>query len=440
MGVLSAYKSQGSGLARSGPDEKGRKAMSGRIRHRGTLGVPTDDGSGEWSERPVPDRDTAEWRHEPREARPRAPLTPSGPGEEPPVRSLVLVTVLGVAGVGLVVACLVLVIGLLVSAQPSSTPPGSSALGAPADAATLARDVAPALVDVNTVLAAQGLNGSGTGMVLSGDGFVLTNNHVIEQGSSLSVTDIGNGKTYKATVVGYDIAEDVAVLKMTNASGLQSVRTGDSSKVRIGAPVVAIGNAQGRGGAPSYAAGSVTALNQSIVASDEVGAAETLTGLIEADARIYPGYSGGPLVNGTGAVIAMTTAGTETLQSSGAAKAAYAIPINDALALAAQIESGRASSTVHLGPTAYLGVQVESVVSGSGALIVGLVPGAPAVRAGLAVGDTITAVANHAVASPSSLTEILIGKHPGDSVRLDYLDPSGRAHVISMRLGTGPPQ
>src|SRR3984957_19206152 len=133
----------------------------------------------------------------------------------------------------------------------------------------IASRVDPGLVDVVSSHGLQQATSAGTGMVLTSDGEVLTNNHVIEGATSIKVTDIGNGKTYNATVVGYDRSHDIAVLQLTNASGLQTVRIGDSSKVKSGDGVVGVGNAGGTGGTPSYAPGSITAVKQSITASDE---------------------------------------------------------------------------------------------------------------------------------------------------------------------------
>ena len=136
---------------------------------------------------------------------------------------------------------------------------------------------------------------AGTGIVLTSTGEVLTNNHVIEGATSIKVTDIGNGKSYTATVVGYDATQDVAVLHLQGASGLTTASLGDSATVQAGDRVVALGNAEGKGGTPSVATGMVTALNQSIIASDGLsGVNEQLSGLIESNARIKPGDSGGP--------------------------------------------------------------------------------------------------------------------------------------------------
>ncbi|HLH46318.1 MAG TPA: trypsin-like peptidase domain-containing protein, partial [Acidimicrobiales bacterium] len=341
----------------------------------------------------------------------------------------------------------------------------------PSDPTAIAKSVDSGLVDINTNLNYQGEVAAGTGMVLTSSGEVLTNNHVIEGATSISVTDIGNGRTYQATVVGYDRSVDVAVLHLRNASGLQTVHTGNSSVVKIGQAVVGIGNAGGTGGTPSVAGGSVTGLDKSIKASDSGdGTTEQLQGLIETNAGIEPGDSGGPLVNTRGQVLGMDTAaasdGTFTMQGVGSSEG-FAIPIDEALRNAGQIESGRSSSTVHIGTTAFLGVEIESAsssgssgstipgffggtsgTSGSGsggqtvpgALIAGVASGTPAATAGLTAGDTITSVAGEHVGSARQLTDDIMGLRPGQVVKVTYVSPTGDRHTVSVTLASGPPQ
>ena len=159
----------------------------------------------------------------------------------------------------------------------------------------IAAKVSPALVDINSIFSYQSAQGAGTGIVLTSNGEILTNNHVIDGATKISVTDIGNGKTYNAAVVGYDSTHDIAVLQLQGASGLKTATLGDSSKAAVGESVVAIGNAGGTGGTPSNAGGSIVALNQSITASDSLdGASEQLSGLIQVNAGIQPGDSGAP--------------------------------------------------------------------------------------------------------------------------------------------------
>jgi S1-C subfamily serine protease len=342
----------------------------------------------------------------------------------------------------------------------------SSGTGATsAQAAAVAAKVDPALVDINSTFSYQQASGAGTGIVLTSNGLVLTNNHVIDGATKLSVTDVGNGKTYNATVLGYDASHDVALVKLQGASGLKTADLGDSSSAAVGQSVVAIGNAGGTGGTPSNAGGAVTALNQSITASDDLdGNSEQLSGLIQTNAGIQPGDSGGSLVNMSGQVIGMDTAaseGTSFSSSSGGATQGFAIPINEALSIVHQIESGKGTSTTHVGATAMLGVLLGNSSSNqgssgafgfgsgdpggsgnsssSGASISSVVSGGPAANAGLAAGDTITSLAGQSVSSPSDMSSILVGYHPGDKIQVGWVDSSGQAHTTTVDLGSGPP-
>ena len=327
----------------------------------------------------------------------------------------------------------------------------------------IASRVDPALVDIVATDGDQQATSAGTGIVLTSNGEVLTNNHVINGATSLKVTDVGNGKTYTATVVGYDASHDVAVIQLQNASGLTVASLGDSSTVKTGENVVALGNAGGKGGTPSVAAGSVTALNQSITASDDLsGASEQLTGLIETNANIQPGDSGGSLVNAYGQVIGMDTAASSSgsqfqSQSSQTPVQAYAIPINDAVSIARQIESGDASSTTHIGATAFLGIETSASNSGSdsgngsggfggfggqgstsGVTISGTLSGSPADNAGLTAGDTVTSVGGQSVSTTQDVANVLVKYHPGDSISIGWVDQSGQSHTTTVTLANGP--
>ncbi len=331
------------------------------------------------------------------------------------------------------------------SAAAHAVAPSTSS--ARADAASVARLVTPGLVNIDTTLGYQGAQAAGTGMVLTSTGLVLTNNHVIEGATDIRATDLGDGRTYSARVLGYDRTHDVALLQLADASGLSTVQLADSTQVKLGQTVVAIGNAGGTG-TPSYAAGSIRALDQSITAQDSaVGSAEQLTGLIETDANIQAGESGGPLVDASGHVVGMDTAASTGFQFTNAGAQGYAVPISQAVTLATQIAVGRASSTVHVGATAFLGVEVAStggsygpLGGGSGATIAGVVPGGPAADAGLSRGDTITGVGGHAIGSPTALTTQLLAERPGSHVSVRYVDPTGAAHTTTVHLATGPAQ
>jgi S1-C subfamily serine protease len=334
------------------------------------------------------------------------------------------------------------------------TTPGS---GAPANVSAIAAEVDPALVDINVQFGFQNAGGAGTGIVLTQSGEVLTNNHVIDGATSISVTDIGNGKTYNASVVGYDNTHDLAVVQLQGASGLQTASISRSAPT-VGEPVVAIGNAGGTGGTPSAAGGSITALDQSITASDSLdNTSENLSGLIETNADIQAGDSGGSLVNANGQVIGIDTAASSgfSFQSQSPSTQGFAIPITQGASTARQIESGRGTSVIHVGPTAFLGVSVTSPGSGGngfgqggsgnqgssqpGALISNEVSGDAAQAAGLQPGDNITSLAGQTVDSPSALSKILVSFHPGDSVEIGWTDTGGQSHSATVHLGSGPP-
>jgi S1-C subfamily serine protease len=328
-----------------------------------------------------------------------------------------------------------------------------AAAGVAAGIAVARGKVAPigtGVVVVNTNLAYENSEAAGTGMVLTASGEVLTNNHVVDGATTIRVVVPGTGRSYAATVVGYDRTEDVAVLRLKGASNLATVST-DTSPLAIGQAVTALGNAGGAGTLTS-APGSVTGLGKSIVASDESGVSERLTGLIETDAGLQPGDSGGPLLDAGGDVVGMDTAASAGFGFQSASSTdAYAIPIARALAIARQIESGKASATVHIGATAFLGVEVRAVeTTGDGygygraatgaSLIAGVVGGGPADRAGLVAGDVITAIDGRTVTTPTVITSVLQTKKPGMRVTIRYVDQVGTAHSVAVELGSGPPQ
>ena len=332
--------------------------------------------------------------------------------------------------------------GRAASLQSASSGSGGSSSRS-TDPVSVAARVDPALVDINVNFSYQGAQGAGTGIVLTSNGEVLTNNHVIEGATSVQVTDIGNGKTYSATVVGDDPSADIAVIQLLGASGLQTATLGNSTNLAVGQSVVGLGNAGGAGGTPSSASGAITALDQAITASDSLnGTQEQLSGLIQTNADIQAGDSGGALANSAGQVVGVIAAGSSSNSSAlTSATRGYAIPINQAVAIAIQIESGRSSSNVHVGPTAFLGVLIFTSAqdgSGNGATISDVVSGGPAAQAGLAAGDTITSVDGQAVASAASLGSV-IGKYsPGTTVQVGWTDTGGQAHSTSVQLGSGP--
>ena len=301
----------------------------------------------------------------------------------------------------------------------------------------------PAVVDIVSRLGNQGAAAAGTGIVLTSDGTILTNNHVIDGATAIRVTDVGNGRTYSASVTGYDASRDIAVLKLKNASGLATADIGDSSGVQLGDKVVAVGNAGGRGGLPSVATGKVTGLASSITAFNEGdGTSERLTGVLHAN--IQPGDSGGPLLDRSGEVIGINTAAGKsgTTTSAATTTQAFAVPINRAMSIANQIESGTGSATLHIGPTAFLGVAVDSQhqsLGGNGAVIAGTVPGGAASKAGITAGDEIVSLGGQSIGSATDIRSALVTHHPGDKVKVTWMDASGQQHSVTVALGSCPP-
>jgi S1-C subfamily serine protease len=301
------------------------------------------------------------------------------------------------------------------------------------------------IVDINTTLDFGEGKAAGTGMVLTSDGEILTNNHVVEDSTAISVVVVSTGKTYTATVVGTDPTDDVAVIQLKDASGLATAKLGDSSTVKAGTAVTAVGNAGGTGGTPTSASGSVTAINQSITASDESGAnAEKLTGMIEVNANIQAGDSGGALYeDASGTIVGMNTAASSSSASRFGASTAttgFAIPIAKATGIAKQIESGPETSTIHLGYPAFFGVQLSATGQSTtaGATISGVVKGSAAAAAGLAAGDTITAVDGKAIASATALSAVTATHKPGDKVSVTFTNTAGKSQSVTVTLGQGP--
>jgi S1-C subfamily serine protease len=311
-------------------------------------------------------------------------------------------------------------------------------------------------------------------MVLSKDGVVLTNNHVINGATSIKVTLVTSGKQYKAKVIGYDASHDVALLKLQGASNMKTVSVGNSSHVKLGQSVLAIGNAGGQGGTPTVAPGIINATNRTITAGDQGSdTTESLHGMLQTSAQIQAGDSGGPLADASGKVIGMdTAAGSSSSASSSTSVMGYAIPINTALSIASKIASGKASSTIHIGLPAFIGVAVSSPAQGcstgnggfggtggsgsgsggngsgnsgsgsgstsSGALICTIYQGTPAASSGLQQNDVITAVNGKTVASENALTQIMTGYKPGQTIKITYQNTSGTSQTTSVKLVEGP--
>ena len=310
------------------------------------------------------------------------------------------------------------------SVNGSTTPSGT-----PLDVKAILAKVGPSVVDV----VAQGREGmgDGSGIVISADGHILTNAHVVADAIRITVTTRTGSKALPARLVGADAARDVALLQVdggTAASsegaggGFTPAELGRSAELKVGDDVVAIGNALGLRGDPTVTRGIVSALNRAF---------DDLTGMIQTDAAINPGNSGGPLVNMFGQVIGINTAGAgEEGQNIN-----FAIPIDAASAIAERLKSGQGPA-----PVAFLGVSTtEPPDGGPGATIMEVVPRGPAAQAGLAVRDRIVTFDGKPVESADVLSGIILDRQPGDTVDV-VVERNGSSRTIKVRLGTRPPR
>ncbi|WP_237571852.1 S1C family serine protease [Mycolicibacterium lacusdiani] len=319
-----------------------------------------------------------------------------------------------------------LVLGALLAMTLSLVAP-TAAHAEPADLTSAILAVEPATVRIDTTIEYQGAIGSGTGFVIDPNGAVVTNYHVVAGADTITATVAG--RSFTADLVGYDRTRDIAVLQLRGAGGLPTAAIGDSSTLREGEPVVALGNARGSGGPLTNEAGTVTGFGRSISAKDELtGSFEQMTGLIEFAAPVRAGDSGGPVVDSSGRVVGVTTAATVNFRM-GPGGAGFAIPINDALATAGQIRAGVRSDSVHIGRPTLLGVGVstgDQDPSVNGVIVREVIPGGPAQAAGLQNGDVLISLDGAPVDSATTLTNVLDRHYPGDVVDLVWIDRAGQ--------------
>ena len=309
--------------------------------------------------------------------------------------------------------------------------------------ASTAAKVSPAIVDINTVLG----NGAaaGTGMLVSSTGEILTNNHVVNGSTSITVSVQGRTQTYSAHVVGVDISQDIAVIQIDGSvSGLPTVKFADSSSLKVGDTVLAIGNALGRGGAPNVTSGQITALDQSITASSGGSSSETLNGMIQSDAVIYEGDSGGALVNSSGQVVGMITAGQAQGYRSSASDVGFAIASNTAVSVVNRIRAHEEAADLTYGQVGYLGVTAQTLDASSaqhlglsvtsGALVNTVQPGAAAEAAGITRFSVITKLGGASVTSSDTLGTAIRSHKPGDRVSVTWVNQGG-THTATVTLG-----
>jgi S1-C subfamily serine protease len=303
------------------------------------------------------------------------------------------------------------------------------------DSQAIAAKVNPAVVSITNSLAGGQGQAAGTGLVITPSGEVITNNHVIQNAGSIRVRIGGSGRSHSAEVLGYNVREDIALLKVNGVSDLKTVTTDTSPSV--GESVVALGNGGGRGDTAEPTTGSVTAVGEAITVGDLGGSAHRLTNLIRTNTSLQPGDSGGPLIDADGEVIGVNTAAsTGGFRFGSGSRTGFAIPIKTALSVANQIESGQGSGDTHVGERAFLGVSIRS---GAGTEIADVQSGSPAEKAGIRQGAVINSVGGKKVRSLEDLTSALAPYHPRDKVEVNWTDASGRQHTADATLASGPP-
>ncbi|MDI9893868.1 MULTISPECIES: S1C family serine protease [Nocardiaceae] len=335
------------------------------------------------------------------------------------------------------------------AAAPAPVPPVAPVVEPP----PLTLDELSARVDpaVVTLSASAGFSGvAGTGFVVAPDGIVLTNFHVVEFATEITAVNMGNGLIYDATVLGYDKSRDVAVVQLITAADLPVVELAPDPLPDVGDAVTAIGNASGAG-VLVPAPGTVTALDQQVRTRSSVdGSRNTLDKMIRVDADVRAGDSGGPLFDAWGRVVGVNTAGLSDDARNGTefvppqAPEAYAVPIGEAVAVLDQVLAGQSGGTVHVGPTPYFGVSVRDVSvfdnkPAIGAAVVSVNSDSPAEILGLSAGDIIVSLDGTEVQSSSDLSQALIGRVPGDSAVVEWVDDAGITTTGTVTLAQGTP-
>ncbi|MEV0298029.1 trypsin-like peptidase domain-containing protein [Nocardia sp. NPDC050710] len=310
----------------------------------------------------------------------------------------------------------------------------------PLDPVAVAASVEPALVNISTSTRQFGLGAAGSGIVLTSDGQVLTSHHVVKGAETVTVTDVGNGEEYSATVLGYDSTADIALLGLDGAVGLTVARIGSSADVRVHDEVLAIGNAGGTGGTPTAIAGNVTDLDSTIVALNAADLSrKALSGMLEVAAPVSSGQSGGALADRRGAVVGVVTAASgEPVPDPDRQPNGYAVPIDTAMRVVDRIRSGIPTETVHIGPTATLGVLISDAKP-LGARIDMAIYGMPAHAAGLAEGEVITSMDGQIIATARALRAAINVRKPEEIVRLGVISIGGGQRTVSVALATGTP-
>ena len=307
---------------------------------------------------------------------------------------------------------------------------GAPSQGSSGDTTSSASDAQLAgLVRIVSTMKYDGGKAVGTGMVLTSDGEVVTNHHVVAGATSVQVKVMSTGTTYTAQVVGTDTRDDVAVLRLVGASGLDTV-TADTDGIAVGDAVTAVGDANGAS-TFSAATGTVLAKGQTITTQSEGAASgERLTGLLQVSSDVASGDSGGATYDADGKVVGMTTAA-----SSGSADVVgYAVPIAKVLKVAGDLEGGVTSSRYDYGYPAFLGIGLGQ----TGTTVQGVYRSTPAAAAGIVAGDTVTAVDGVPVSTSAALHDAVAAHSPGDQVSVTWTSADGTSHTATVTLAQGP--
>jgi putative serine protease PepD len=353
-------------------------------------------------------------------------------------------------GLRLVALAAAVVIGGVVSGCTSSSPStsstasssGSSGQVSACNVTAVANEVVPSVVTIS----AQGKSGAGTGSgeVIQSDGYILTNNHVIAvaaNGGSVQVL-FSDGQSVPATITGRDPLTDLAVLKVNTSAKLKVIAMGNSSSVVVGQPVVVIGAPLGLSG--TVTSGIVSALDRSIQVPADDDKTALLVGAIQTDAAINPGNSGGSMVNCSGELIGVPSAGATVPSSSGESSGGsiglgFAIPVDLAKTIANEIIT--TGSVTH----AFFGLGTAPIPASAaaqggvpdGLFVQTVTAGGPAAAAGLRQGDIITKINGEPATDPVQLQELTLTKRPGDTVQLEYWR-NGTTTTTTVTLGTQP--
>jgi len=383
-----------------------------------------------------------------------APGAPSGdaPRSRGPSRSWLAVAVIAALIGGAVGAGVTAIAdnhngsGNSVTIRESNSAPGAAVLSGNVTIPELVKKVTPAVVSID--VKSGGSEDQGTGMIITSNGEVITNNHVIELfttgggSGSISVTEYGQIKSVPATLIGYNTTKDVALLKIDNASNLPTVTFGSSAKTQVGDAVVAIGNALGlAAGTPTVTQGIISALGRSVTAGGSGTTSENLENLMQTDAAINPGNSGGPLIDTAGQVIGMNTAVAGNSDSGTAQNIGFAIPIAQVELLIPELEKGGGA----ISSGGYLGVDITSLTAAlreqygfsptSGAVVLNVVPGSPADSAGLKEGDVIVSIDGGAITSAEALQSTVQKDKAGQRIQITYYSGTDK-HTTSATLGS----